>query len=268
MIFDDMDSDDKDNDISFNDADLSDFLKQDFENPINNTQKTADDDEAWLDELLKNDDSPSIATTPISKRPKDDLSDIIGVDINSYIPEAAAQESSEDILKKVNDRLSSHAPTQEQMLTKRSFASRLPYVVGSLLMIGLLGVQYAFFNQDVIAKDPAKASLVHGLCGFCGFNKAEPTAFTANYELTDGSADHTTNLIANIKNNSSDTQLQPNLKITVMGETGLIGDLALTPKEYLATEQHLLSPTQSSRFMLTLDAPKEAIKSINIEPFY
>lgn len=265
MIFDDMDGvTDDTTALNFDGDGLDDFIKKEFESP--STTPPAEDDEAWLDELLKNDDSPAIATTATAYRPRDDLSELIGVDINSYIPEAPTQESPQDILQKVNARLN-HTPTQEQLLTKRSPLANLPWLVASVLLVATLGLQYAFFNQDALAKDPSKSSLL-SLCGFCGFASADISAFETSYTLSDGAADHSTNFIATLKNNSGKDQLYPNLHIKVMGQAGLIGDLALAPKDYLAVEQRIITPTQDGRFMLTLDTPKDAITSISIEPFY
>lgn len=273
MIFDGMDGDDEE--VSFDSDGLDDFLNQDFDK-IDNlppvAQKVGEDvgeDEAWLDELLKNDDSPAIAVSSVTHRPKDDLSDIIGEDINSLIPEAPLQDSPEAILDKVNARITAHAPTQEQILTKRGIGSTLPWVFGSVLMLALLGVQYVLFNQHSIAKNPEQANLVRTLCPFCNIIAADPTAFSTSYELSPGAADFSTNMIATLKNTSSDDQIYPNLKIRVMSEAGLIGDLALSPEEYLPFSQTIITPNQADgRFMLTLDAPMEDIKTISIEPFY
>lgn len=36
--------------------------------------------------------------------------------------------------------------------------------LGSLLLIGLLGLQYVIFNLDSLLKDPEKAAKIHSLC--------------------------------------------------------------------------------------------------------
>lgn len=267
MIFDDMDGNENSGgaNINFDGDGLDDFLKQEFETTTPKPRNTADEDEAWLDELLKSDDN-SIPNTPISKRPNDDISGMIGVDVNNYIPEAPLQESPQELLNKVNERLS-HAPTQEQILTKRSGAVTLGWFVGCLALLAVLGVQYAFFHQNTLNQQPDKAFL-KPLCPFCTFAESNPSAFESSYQVTQGVAEHSTNMIGTLKNTSGTTQLYPHLKIKIMGKQGLIGDLALAPSEYLVGEQSLLLANQSGRFMLTLDVDPEDITTITFEPFY
>lgn len=267
IIFDDnMQIKDSTPEINFDGDGLDDFLKQEFETTAPKPRNTADEDESWLEDLLKDDDNTALPTAPITKRPSDDISDLIGVDINSYIPEAPIQESPQDLLKKVNERLS-HAPTQEQLAKKRSLSFSLVWIVGSVLMIGLMGFQYAFFHQTTLNQQPEKAFLKN-FCPVCNFAESNPSAFESSYQIAQGSAEHTTNLIGTLKNTSADQQILPNLKVRIMGANGLIGDLALAPSEYLADKQTLLLPNQSSRFMLTLDVDTEDIKTITFEPFY
>lgn len=270
IIFDDVDddkasSDQATTDINFDGDGLDEFIKQEFENTTPKPRNTADEDESWLDELLKDDDN-SIPKTIVSQRPSDDISDVIGVDIKSYIPEAPVKESTEEILKKVNERLQ-HAPTQEQILTKRSGLLNVVWAVGCVILLGMLGMQYAFFHQNTLNQQPDKAFL-KPLCPFCNFAESNPSAFEASYQIAHGTAEHTTNMIGTLKNTSGQNQLYPNLKIRIMGKQGLIGDLALAPSEYLAGEQTLLLANQSGRFMLTLDVATEDITTITFEPFY
>lgn len=267
IIFDDTDDNSKTEvaDIHFDGDGLEEFIKQEFENTAPKPRNTADEDESWLDELLK-DDKNSIPKTVVSQRPNDDISDVIGVDIKSYIPEAPLQESPQELLKKVNERLS-HAPTQEQILTKRSGKLNILWAIGCALLLAMLGMQYAFFHQNTLNQMPDKAFL-KPLCPFCTFAESNPSAFEASYQIMSGTAEYSTNMIGTLKNTSSTTQLQPHLKIKIMGKQGLIGDLALASNEYLAGEQSLVLANQSSRFMLTLDVDPADITSITFEPFY
>lgn len=266
VIFDDTADNGKEStEINFDGDGLEDFLKQEFETTTPKPRNTADEDESWLEDLLKSDNN-TLPSTPISKRPNDELSDVMGMDISSYIPSAPVQESTEDILEKVNRRLN-HAPTQEQILTKRSGLFNVVWAVGCVILVITLGAQYAFFHQNTLNQQPDKAFL-KPLCPFCNFAESNPSAFQTSYQLSHGVAEHTTNMIGTLKNTSANNQVYPNLKIRIMGKQGLIGDLALAPSEYLAGEQTLLLANQSGRFMLTLDVAVEDITTITFEPFY
>lgn len=274
MIFDSMDTPQEDRvNLDFSADELDNFLRQDVviqdttsASGKNNGRHT-DSDEAWLDDLLKNDDSPDIKVVRQNDN-TDDLSDIIGEDLDELIPKAQAPENPKQVLKKIQDRLHSDHPTQEQIFTKRSALSQIGWLISCFLMLGLAGVQYVFFNQERIAKNPEDAALVRQLCPICTLPSADTNAFTTSSRLLDGPADFSTDLIGNIQNQSAQNQLYPNIKIRVVGGRGVIGELILAPKEYLAYEQKILPAHQNGEFMITLDIPKEDISAISIEPFY
>lgn len=270
MIFDKMPIDskvDKAGDISMDG--LDEFMAQTVNTkPLTaskkNTEQHDDNDEAWLDELIKSDNSSKIQT--VTSRPNDNLSELLGADFNNLIPEAGFQESPEVIRKKINERIIAHPPTQEQLVTRRSFFSQFLWLLGSLVMIGLLAAQYVFFNANSVAKTD-KAPLINDLCKNC-LPSIDANAITSSYTLQPGQADFSTDLIGTIRNTSANNQLYPNIKVTVMGHQGLIGDLALSPKDYLDNPDRILGASNETRFMLTLDAAPEDIQSITIEPFY
>lgn len=274
MIYDGMesDSDDGNADIEFSDDDLNKFLKQEITSDMPVTAATAKDsaqqgdDEAWIKDLLKSEDV-NIPIAPVAHRPHDDLSELIDNDFHAMIPKVQDYEHPDVILKKINERLDNHAPTEEQKAKQRSPLINVFWGVGSALLLGLIGVQYTLFNADAIAKSGGDGGLLASVCSSC-IPSADSSAFKTSYELQAGKADHTTNLIGTIKNTSGKDQLYPNIKIKVMGANGLLGDLALAPDEYLDFSQRLLTPTQDGRFMLTLDLPMDEIQSVHIEPFY
>lgn len=277
LIHDDMGIEEDSGDFVICDDELDSFMKQ--ETVIAPAQVTAatakdsgrqtaaDSDEAWLDDLLKNDDSPDIPVA-VTSRPNDDLSDFFGEDIITAIPEEKIEESPEMIRQKMQARLANISPTQEQMVKQRSTGYYILWGIGILLMIVLAAAQYTLFNRHLIAKNPQYASLLSALCPSCHIPSANPTAFSTAYTLQTGEADFTTNMIASITNQSPTTQVFPNIKVTVQSEGGVIGELALAPSEYLEVVQEEIGSGQQTRFMLTLDLAPNEIKAIAIEPFY
>lgn len=277
LIHDDMEIEEDDGDFVICDDELDSFMKQ--ETVITPTKVTAatakdsgrqtaeDNDEAWLDDLLKNDGSPDIPVA-VTSRPNDDLSDIFGEDIITAIPKEKIEESPEMIRQKMQARLASKTPTQEQMVKRRSMGYYALWSAGILLMIVLAAVQYTLSNRYLIAKTPKYASLISTICPSCHIPSADPTAFSTAYTLQTGEADFTTNMIASITNHSSTTQVFPNIKVTIQGKGGIIGELALSPSEYLEVVQGEIGSGQQTRFMLTLDLTPNEIQAITIEPFY
>lgn len=283
MIFDDMDSkDDASDDISFDG--LDDFLKQPIINnqpvvassKLDTAQQNGSDDESWLDDLLKNDDSPNIKTQPqhntqTTKENNDNITDLLGTDYVNVIPIATdtASQNPEILTQKIEARLS-YGPSQEQLAKRQGVGAKFGWLVVCVAMLVLLGVQYVVFNADAIAKNPQKAELMGSLCSSlpCPKISANPNAFDITYTTQPSTADYATDLVATIKNTSTTEQLYPNLKITITSDSGVIGDLAIAPTEYLTAEHRLLAPEQNNRFMLTLDIDPQMITSIQIEPFY
>lgn len=269
MIFDEMATDKEDvEDVALDG--LDDFINQQIQKQtvqasttINNINQH--DDEAWLDELIKSDASSNIKTAPTA-RTNDDLSDILGADLGTLIPEINTQENSDNIRKKINERIKTNAPSQEQLMTHRSLGSYVFWGLGCLLMLALLAGQYILFNSDSLAKTD-KASMINGLCQNC-LPSADIGVIKSGYVLRKGEADFSTDVIGVLKNTSTTDQLYPNIKVKIMGANGLIGDLALAPKDYLATPTRFISASSDGRFMLTVGVAPEDIVSVSIEPFY
>lgn len=267
LIHDDMPSDDS-VDLSDIDSDLDNFINQplDTQTTQHSTQSNVqnNNDEAWLDDLLK-DNNTNIETAGANTSDDDVLSELGDEDLTALIP-TAPKENPDEILQKINQRIS-HSPTQEQLVTRRSSARNIAWGVGCVLMLILLGAQYVFFNGDAIAKTN-NAPMVNSLCQNC-LPSADPSAFATTYRLQNLGTQ--TRMIGTLSNQSTTDQLYPNLKITLIGDTGVVGDMALAPKDYLAFPQRLIQPYQEgqdNRFMLTFNYPSDNIKAISIEPFY
>lgn len=265
MIFDEMDSDD-DSSVDFGD-DLDDFLNSEpiiqdhYQSSQDKNSVVGEKEDAWLDELLK-DTSPSEKSPLLAQNPKDDLSQVLGVDLTTAIPEAVKEPKSPKVV------LEPVTPTQQQLASRRPLSYYLGWGLACLGLVGLLLAQYVFFNANAIAKDNKNAALVNVICLDC-LPAANPKALMTDYQLSKGQADYSTDLLGTISNISNQDQLYPNLKITILGTTGVVGELALAPSDYLAfAGQQRLRAKQNGRFLLTLDIPYDEVKTVVIEPFY
>ncbi|MDO5651696.1 MAG: zinc-ribbon domain-containing protein [Moraxella sp.] len=274
VITEGMIHDDDDTDLGFDASELDTFMKNDVVINAPVVAATAKDnaqadpnDEAWLNSLLK--DNNIVVDRSLNKqRPDDDLSDILGVDIDNIIPAAepsAARQGEPDIYQKIQARLESHAPTQEQLAKKRPFSTQFMWLIGCILLIGLMGLQYIFFNADSLLKQPEYAAKLHKVCTFlpCNPPSADSSAFEITHQVRIFNA-KTTNLLVTLNNTSADNQLYPNLKITFVGDNGVIGELI----DYLTTPQRLLTSGQQKSLMLGVDLASGNIKTVNIEPFF
>lgn len=265
MIHDDMASDEPADSVDFG-TDIEDFLNTPTEHtPSPVTLSSSDNnriehnEDEWATNLLQ-DNKPQVEQQLVKQSPKDDLSDIIGVDLDSVIPAA------EPVVAPVTAP-APHRPTQEQLAKQRSLGYYVVWGLGCLALIGLLLAQYVYFNRYNIAKNPEQARMVGDICPNC-LPAANPASLHTDYTLKAGMADFTTDLTASITNLSNTPQLYPNLKITVLGKTGVIGTIVVAPKDYLAVEQHTLGAEQTGRFMLTLDVARSDVASVTLEPFY
>lgn len=266
VIFDD-EPDERPNpsNVSFSERDLDKFLKQDIHanQPIRSTfdEKSADHehgDEAWIKDLL-NDDTPIKAG---QFRPKSSHSQS-GVDFDNFIPVAAPAPRKNNAVKKL---LARKPPTTQELASQRSIVPQFFWLFGIVLLVALLGVQYVWFNTEEVAKNPTQADLVHSLCSKC----AIPSADLSNLSVTHihNNEDYTTNIVITLKNNGTQSQLYPNLLVTIKDVNGkLLGDFVATPKDYLTHDQKSLLPNQRNRTMLTVHTVKFA-STIDIKPFY
>lgn len=276
MIHDNIELESNSAEFAISDDELNDFIAR-ASSPLSeqsivapslnkNTDNHKDDDEAWLDALLKNEDSPNITVMPSEPEQKQNIPLIAGEDLTALIPEAHRQEDPKVLMQKMQARLAS--PTQEQIVTKRSPLASFGWILGCLALVFLAIAQYLYFNQQAIAKNPSQSAWVKKLCSSCQLPSADLNAFKISHQLQQGSADFSTNLVGTLFNHSDTQQLYPNLKIAVIGTNGVLGELVLAPKDYLVFDKALINTKSDERFMLTLDVPKDEIASIQIEPFY
>ncbi len=84
-----------------------------------------------------------------------------------------------------------------------------------------------------------------------------------------GSRDKDSDIIASIINQGNQSQLYPNLKVSVQGENGVLGEFVAEPKDYLISEEQVeIAPSHEVFFMFTVPIKNDEIVSIDIKPFY
>lgn len=269
VIFDDMDDEDKTSsaNVAFSDNELDNFLNTDFSlhspQPMASTldeQKSQQDDEAWVRDLL--DDSKTGTTTQNRNSYNASPS---GVDFDNFIPVAAPPPKKTVALDRI---LAEKDPTTQELASRTSPFIKLLWLLGCLLLVGVLVAQYVFFNIASLAKNPIHAETLNSLCAIaqCAVPKADPASLHIDH--TYDSKDYTTNIIVTITNKSDAPVLFPNLLVTVKDVNGkILGDFVATNKDYVAESQISILGNQNKRIMLTVHTTKFA-STIDVKPFY
>lgn len=271
VIFDDMDGEDTDKstNVAFSDNELDNFLNSDFSlhnpQPMASTldeQKVQQDDEAWVRDLL--DDSKSDTPTQNSQR-NYHTPQSSAMDFDNFIPVAAPPPKRTEALKKI---LAKKDPTTQEIASQRPFGIQLLWLFGCLLLVGVLVIQYVFFNLNTIAKNPIHASTLNKVCAIvkCAIPQADLNSLTITSDHK--SKDYTTNIVINIQNTGTSPTLFPNLLVTVKDVNGqVLGDFVTSKQEYVSESQSSLLSNQNKRIMLTVHTAK-FVSTVDVQPFY
>ncbi|WP_264676274.1 DUF3426 domain-containing protein [Moraxella bovis] len=247
--------------VSFSDDELDSFLKDNISFAPTVAKSTKDEmadnegEESWADDLLKD-------TKPINITQTTNTSSAINnVDLDAIIPVATPKPKKPTNIKEIQ----SNKPTAQQLATKRSLGSQFLWLIGCLLLVGLLVAQYALFNIDKLAKNPETASLAHTICGVIPCNI--PSADLHGLEIT-SSLENQKDVIINITNKTNSEQLFPYLLVQFKDSSGVVvGDFVADTKDYLGESQTTLLANQHKRIMLSVNpAPKAS--SVTVTPFY
>ena len=184
--------------------------------------------------------------------------------------------SKEEVLAKINSRLQSEqTPHSGHTKTeRRSTVSRLLWGLGCAGLALLLLAQYVIFNIDSLIKDPKYSST---LTSFCQIAQCTlPGADIDKFNIADvkhtasrvNDAGTHSDIMATLVNRNDEDQLFPNIKVSLYGQTGLIGDFIASPDEYLTPTQRLILANHSQQMMFTLPVKSSSITQIEISPFY
>ncbi|OPH35758.1 DUF3426 domain-containing protein [Moraxella lacunata] len=247
--------------VSFSDDELDSFLKDNISFAPTVAKSTKDEmadsegGESWADDLLKDTKPVSTAQTTNTN------STTNNVDLDAIIPVATPKPKKPTSIKEIQP----NKPTAQQLASKKSLGSQLLWLVGCLLLVGLLAVQYALFNVDKLAKNPETASLAHTVCGVVPCNI--PSADLNGLEVT-SSLENQKDVIIDITNKTSSEQLFPYLLVQFKDGNGVVvADFVADTKDYLGESQTTLLANQHKRVMLSANSAPKA-SSVTVTPFY
>lgn len=234
--------------------------KNDINASIDNTNKHNDSDNAWLEKLLE--EKNNVTETAV---PNTDLSQLL---------------TSMGVSPREQNQLS---PRQVSRISSRSYpvqtraqnsAALILWIIGCLVLIMLLFAQYVIFNLNTLVKTPEHAAQLQEVCAVaaCSLPSANLMAFNITnlvYESSKIKAANTfSDIKASLKNQSTEAQLLPSLKVSVYDDNAVIGEFIALPKDYLASKQNSLPAEQNKAFMFTIPVASNQISRVAIEPIY
>lgn len=241
-------------------------------NKIGQTKST-EQDEAWLTELLEEEKRKEEAVQYMPDRDKigkigreNDVSFMLeglGVDVAE---DALIEE--EDYRKKLDERFSQQVASQKNV--KTPIGMMMVWLLGSILLIGLLLVQYTVFNLDKLLKNPESASHIQTVCGIakCDLPVANVSMIkTDTLSLNKAKQANQSDLIFTLTNTTDKQIIYPNLKISLRDSNDIKAQTLLTPEQYLDKDSYLM-PREIKAVKLRIDYPKSSYEQANIEPFY
>jgi len=238
---------------------------------------SADADAAWLNDLL-DEELPVVASStsgPQSVENNDleagDLTDLLSeFGVESITPAAITRE---EVLAKIDARLENDRASQRQAPGPSPMA-KLFWVMGCMILALLLFAQYVIFNIDNLVKNPAYASKLAGVCELasCSLPGADLAVLNLSHikhrpSQVNAQSTHS-DIMAAMVNQSNVDQLYPNLKVSVYGNSGLIGEFVAGPEDYLTPPQRMIIGQQAKLIMFTVPVKDAKIDRIDISTFY
>ncbi|MDO4895921.1 MAG: DUF3426 domain-containing protein [Moraxella sp.] len=246
--------------------DFSRFLDEQIQIATTNirSEETPDsaENEALLQDILKNSDPNKVAinqSTNTHANPKADI------DLSTLIaPASSLGQKRKTSLKKAM----SHKPTTQQMATKKSLISQFMWLVGCVILLGLMVVQYTLFNLDTLIANPAHASKIQSFCSLAKCTTPSADLGSLAITATHQNRADTTDVIITIFNHSQQEQLYPDLLVRLKNEQGtVVGDFVATRADYLAESQKSILSNQYKRIMLSTK-PKQTPTVVEVTPLY
>ena len=231
--------------------------------PLDNN-KAPISENAWLESLLAEEKGES---TPYSDAPKDDSS-LAKLLTDIGIP---AQDSAKKAQATATKK-QQHTPSAATRT--RPLIATLLWTLGSLVLILLLFVQYIFFNINTLIKNPEYKAQLQTICEMtgCRLPSADIDAFTITDISHSASKVNDSATFSDIKavlvNQSPESQLLPNIKVSIYKEETLIGEFIAMPADYLLSTQAQLAAEYDKPVMFTLPLPAKQISNVVMETLY
>ncbi|WP_394124261.1 DUF3426 domain-containing protein [Psychrobacter nivimaris] len=216
------------------------------------------DNNSWLQKLLEEQNQPE--ETPPDDTDLSQLLSDMGVPVKDEDPVA------DDRLRKTQLPF---APTQ----TTRSIASLL-WILGCLVLALLLAAQYVIFNLENLVKNPAYAQRLQSICSVaaCSLPSADLSALTISNTFHRSSQIKTagtfSDIGATLSNGSLQSQLYPNVKISVYGKDEIIGEFIADPNDYLLGKQSQLAANTDRQLLFTIPVANAQIRDITMTALY
>ncbi|MFP3454824.1 DUF3426 domain-containing protein [Psychrobacter sp. SIMBA_152] len=216
------------------------------------------DNNSWLQKLLEEQNKDE--ETPPDDTDLSQLLSDMGVPVKDEDPVA------DERLRKTQLPF---APTQ----TTRSIASLL-WILGCLVLALLLAAQYVIFNLENLVKNPAYAQRLQSICSVaaCSLPSADLSVLTISNTFHRSSQIKTagtfSDIGATLSNGSPQAQLYPNVKISVYGKDGLIGEFIADPNDYLLGKQSQLAANTDRQLLFTIPVANAQIRDITMTALY
>lgn len=246
------------------DDDFGRYLDEQMEIATSNIQSDKSNDStenAWVNDLLKNADPNQVkinqSTNPKANPPQD-------IDLTTVIPPAPHGSPKKNAFKKVFKQ----KPTTQQMATRKSFIGQLMWLLGCVILLGLMVVQYTLFNLETLITNPAYHQKIQSFCALakCSTPNADLGSIGVTSSLSNKKGK--TDIIIVIFNRSSQEQLYPDLVVKLKNKDGVVvGDFIASRKDYLAESQNSILGNQQKRIMLTAKTDK-APTTVEVTPIY
>ena len=216
------------------------------------------DDNSWLEKLLE--EQSKREEEPVEDT---DLSQLL---IDLGVPTKDEGSAFEEQLKKSQRQF---APTP----TSRSIATIL-WLLGCLVLALLLAAQYVIFNLETLVKDPVQAQRLQAVCSVaaCSLPSADLTVLSIN-ELAHRSSRINTagtfsDISATLNNQGVQAQLYPNIKVSVYGNSALIGEFVAVPDDYLLGKHGQLAAGNNKPLLFTIPVANAQIDRVTMTALY
>lgn len=186
------------------------------------------------------------------------------INLNSVITPASFDAPKKD----TSDKVFAHAPTTQQLATKRSFFGQLMWSIGCVILLGLLMVQYTLFNLDTLIKNPQHAKKIESFCKIA--KCVTPSADIGSISVQSSHKNYadSTDIVILITNRNDKEQLYPDLLVRLKGADGaVVGDFIASRRDYLAESQKSILGNQQKRIMLTAKTDKKPA-FVEVTPIY
>lgn len=229
------------------------------------SDKAPVNENAWLESLLSEEKGES-TVDPNAPKHDSSLSKLL-TDIGIPAQKKDSKKAQVNATKK--QRLTPSAATRT-----RPIIATVLWTLGSLALILLLFVQYVFFNIDTLIKNPDYKAQLQPVCEIAGcvLPNADISEFTITNishsasRVSDGAT--FSDIKAVLVNQSTQSQLLPNIKVSIYEEEALIGEFIAAPSDYVLSPQAQLAAEYEKPVMFTLPIPAKKISTVVMDVMY